>query len=391
MAHTRKLPSLIIPFLVFILRLRFSSSQSVIKGGYWNSESGLAASDIEASYFTHLFCAFADLDPDTNTVTIASSTASQFSSFTQTVRQENPSVKTLLSIGGGGGPDLSSTFSQMASSASTRKSFIDSSIKLARNNNFHGLDLDWEYPSSDTDRTNYGSLINEWRSAVAAESRSSGRPALLLSAAVAGSDQISPLNFYPFQEIAKSLDWINVMVYDLFIPDGYPDATQPPAPLYNPGGLFSGDEGVSKWIRSGVPAKKVAMGLPFYGYKWRLRNPNNGGLFAPATNPEAGGVSYEDIVAVRPKVSYNSTYVTNYAQKGSDWYGYDDTQSISAKVAYAKRRGLLGYFSWSVDQDSNGILSRTGLRFSFTPPSIFFSDMGMMVQYPQHNRAEGIL
>ncbi|XP_028783390.1 class V chitinase-like [Neltuma alba] len=359
MAHTRKLPSLIIPFLVFILRLRFSSSQSVIKGGYWNSESGLAASDIEASYFTHLFCAFADLDPNTNTVTIASSKASQFSSFTQTVQQKNPSVKTLLSIGGGGGPDLSSTFSQMASSASTRKSFIDSSIKLARNNNFHGLDLDWEYPSSDTDRTNYGSLINEWRSAVAAESRSSGKPALLLSAAVAGSDQISPLNFYPFQEIAKSLDWINVMVYDLFIPDGYPDATQPPAPLYNPGGLFSGDEGVSKWIRSGVPAKKVAMGLPFYGYKWRLRYPNNGGLFAPATNPEAGGVSYEDIVAVRPKVSYNSTYVTNYAQKGSDWYGYDDTQSISAKVAYAKRRGLLGYFSWSVDQDSNWILSRT--------------------------------
>ncbi|XP_028760770.1 class V chitinase [Neltuma alba] len=358
MAHPSKLPSLIIPFLVFILHLRFSSSQSVIKGGYWNSESGLAASDIEASYFTHLFCAFADLDPNTNTVTIASSKASQFSSFTQTVQQKNPSVKTLLSIGGGRGPVVSSEFSQMASSASTRKSFIDSSISLARNNNFHGLDLDWEYPNS-TDKTNYGSLITEWRSAIAAESQSSGKSALLLSAAVAGSDQIWPLDNYPPQEIANNFDWINVMAYDLFTPDGYPNETRPPAPLRNPTGLFSGDEGVSKWIKMGVPEKKLALGLPFYGYQWSLKDPNNGGLFAPATNPGVGAVTYKDIVAVGGTVSYNSTYVTNYAQKGSDWYGYDDTQSISAKVAYAKQRGLLGYFAWNVAQDSNWTLSKT--------------------------------
>ncbi|XP_054807306.1 class V chitinase-like [Prosopis cineraria] len=357
MAHPRKLLFLITPTLVFILQISFCSSQSVIKGGYWNSDSGLAVSDIEASYYTHLFCAFADLDSKTNAVTISSSKASQFSSFTQTVQQKNPSVKTLLSIGGG--LAVSSSFSQMASSASSRKSFIDSSIKLARDNNFHGLDLDWEYPSSDTDKTNFGSLITEWRSAISSESQSSGNPALLLSAAVAGSDQISPLNFYPPHEIANNMDWINVMAYDLFIPDGYPDKTQPPAPLKNPGGMFSGDEGVSKWIQLGVPANKLALGLPFYGYKWSLTNPNNGGLFAEATNPGVGAVKYKDIVAVGGTVSYNSTYVTNYAQKGSDWYGYDDTQSVSAKVAYAKQRGLLGYFSWNVEQDSDWILSKT--------------------------------
>ncbi|KAK4265348.1 hypothetical protein QN277_026411 [Acacia crassicarpa] len=356
MADLRKLLFLI-PSLFSVLHL-FFSSESVIKGGYWNSEGGLPASEIQSSYYTHLFCAFASLDPDTNEVTIDPSKASQFSSFTQSVQLKNPSVKTLLSIGGGNST-LRSLFSHMASSAATRKSFIDSSIRLARDNNFHGLDLDWEYPSNNTDKTNFGSLIKEWRSAIAAESRSSGKSALLLSAAVAGSDQIWPLEVYPFQDIANSFDWINVMVYDLFIPDGYPDKTQPPAPLRNPTGLFSGDEGISKWIRSGVPAKKLAIGLPFYGYKWTLKNPNNGGLFAPATNPKAGGVRYKDIVGVRPKVSYNSTYVTNYAQKGSDWYGYDDTQSISAKVSYAKQKGLLGYFAWSIEQDNNWILSKT--------------------------------
>jgi chitinase len=33
---------------------------------------------------------------------------------------------------------------------------------VARSNNFHGLDLDWEYPSTKEEMTNFGSLLNEW-------------------------------------------------------------------------------------------------------------------------------------------------------------------------------------------------------------------------------------
>lgn len=150
------------------------------------------------------------------------------------------------------------------------------------------------------------------------------------------------------------------MAYDLFTPEGYPSMTRPPAPLKNPRGQFSGDEGVSKWIRLGVPKKKLALGLPFYGYRWRLDDANNGGLFAPATNPGGGAVKYKDIKAVGAKVTYDSSFVTNYAQKGLDWYGYDDTQSVAAKVGYAKQRGLLGYFAWQIEQDSNWTLSQTG-------------------------------
>nr|4URI_A Chain A, CHITINASE-RELATED AGGLUTININ [Robinia pseudoacacia]4URI_B Chain B, CHITINASE-RELATED AGGLUTININ [Robinia pseudoacacia] len=332
-----------------------------IKGGYWYSGSGLAVSDINPSHFTHLFCAFADLDPNTNKLTISSSNAAAFSTFTQTVRAKNPSVKTLLSIGGGGGRALAAVFANMASQASRRKSFIDSSIQLARRNNFHGLDLDWEYPSSDIDKTNFASLIREWRAAVATESSTSGTPALLLSAAVGGSDQITPLKYYPGEAIANNLDWVNVMTYDLYTSDSYPTLTQPPAPLFYPRGIFSADEGITKWIQSGVPESKLALGLPFYGFKWRLSDPNNHGLFAPATQG-LGAVKYKDIVNTGGQVEFDSTYVTNYRFKGTDWYGYDDTQSISAKVAYAKQRGLFGYFAWHIEQDSNWALSETASR-----------------------------
>ncbi|GAU14257.1 hypothetical protein TSUD_308170 [Trifolium subterraneum] len=143
----------------------------------------------------------------------------QFSSAKAAIRwllAKSSSVQTLLSIGGGGGSALAQKFANMASQASSRKSFIDSSIQLARDNNFNGLDLDWEYPSSDTDKTNYGLLITEWRAAVAKEASSSGNSELLLSAAVGGSDQITPLH--------------------------YPTMTQPPAPLKNPTGQFSAEE-----------------------------------------------------------------------------------------------------------------------------------------------------
>lgn len=369
-----KRPSFLIPLVLLQLMISFSSAQqaAVVKGGYWYSEAGPSVSEIDPTHFTHLFCAFADLDNNTNQVTISSSNAPLFSTFTQTVQQKNPSVKTLLSIGGGGGPTLAAAFSAMASQNSTRKSFIDSSIELARSNGFNGLDLDWEYPSSDTDKTNFGLLISEWREAVEEDSRTSGETELLLAAAVAGSDQISPLEYYPVEEIANNFDWVNVMVYDLFTPSGYPNQTQPPAPLENPLGQFSGDEGVTKWIQLGLPENKLAIGLPFYGYSWRLVNADGGdnGLFAEANGPAISGdgsIGYGDIVTeflsnetAQTQSVYNSTFVTDYCFSGTTWIGYDDTQSVTAKVDYAKGKGLVGYFAWQIGADYNWTLSKTG-------------------------------
>jgi len=80
--------------------------------------------------------------------------------------------------------------------------------------------------------------------------------------------------------------------------------------LKNPTGQFSVDEGITKWS---------------------LSDPNNHVIFYKATQG-LGAVKYKDIINVGAQVMYNSTYVTNYCFIGR--YGYDDTQSMSAKVDY---------------------------------------------------------
>ncbi|CAI9098990.1 OLC1v1035733C1 [Oldenlandia corymbosa var. corymbosa] len=189
--------------------------------------------DINSNLFTHLFCAFTDLDSTTYTVTISSANSAPFSQFTQTVQLKNPLVKTLLSISGGASDEAA--FSAMVSQASRRISFIDSSITLTRTKGFHGLDIEWEYPGSNSDMTYLGTLLDEWQSAVVAKATRFGKPPLLFMAAVQGySPRVDGTYNYPYAAISRSLDWINVITYDFYSPDWYTRFTNCHAVLYHP-------------------------------------------------------------------------------------------------------------------------------------------------------------
>nr|DAD45170.1 TPA_asm: hypothetical protein HUJ06_003400 [Nelumbo nucifera] len=353
---------------------------AVVKAGYWLPDSGIPVSDIDASFFTHFFYAFADLDPQ-NQVTIPPQDQITLSTFKTTLQRSNPSIKTLLSIGGENTP--ADYFSSMASDATSRKEFIDSSIEIALKHSFDGLNLDWNFLDTETDdTTNLGLLLKEWRANVKAKATSASQPAeLLLTASVyhsperrAGRARIT----YPVDSMKENLDWVNVKAYDYYMPYSF-QVTSSHAPLYERHGRLCTSSCIQSWIRAGLARDKIVMGLNFYGFAFKLADPAKNGLGAPAIGPFTadGKMSYKEIDAFIQKneaaILYKADMGTNYCHSGSTWICYDDVKAIKTKVKYASREGLRGFFAWNVTDDDEWILSGVGTYYKSHPSKFFIS------------------
>ncbi|KAL5774866.1 hypothetical protein ACOSP7_012423 [Xanthoceras sorbifolium] len=352
--------------LFILLSSKFGSSEPqtwVRAGYYWYEQLEFAISDINSAFFTHLICGFAGVNSTSYELSLSPLDEQNFSNFTGIVQLRNPSLTTLLSIGGWKA-NVSSTFSSLASSSSYRKSFIDSSIKIARLYGFQGLELSWVYPNTSSDISNLGILLKEWREAISLEANNSDRSELILTALVYFLPR-AVTEYYPVEAMQKYLNWVHIKTEGYTWPVGS-NFTGAHAALYNPTSSVNTNFGISQWIDAGLSAKKMVMLLPYYGYAWTLVNVTDNGIGAPARGPaitNIGAISYKNITRnyVEPNgayVMYNATYVVNYCAIVTTWIGYDDVEAIRTKVSYAKEKGLLGYVVWQVSFDNNWVLSQ---------------------------------
>ncbi|KAE9445301.1 hypothetical protein C3L33_22801, partial [Rhododendron williamsianum] len=263
----------------------------------------------------------------------------------------------------------------MVSQSEFRKSFIESSIKTARSYWFDGLDFHWDSVNTSSEMANMATLFDEWRLAIESESGNSSGSQLILTTAVRFSPYLDNASF-PIESMKKNLDWVHVMAFDYYTPTSW-NYTAAFAALHDPGGdqlMMNTEDGINDWIDGGLSANKLVLGLPFYGYTWTLVNPNDSAVGAPAKGTaDNGWMSYKNLKALQISGAvseyYNAAYVVNYCVIGSSWIAYDDVEVVKKKVAYAKKRNLLGYFVWQVeDDDENWVLTRAGEYY--TPHAI---------------------
>lgn len=360
--------NLIALFLVFLSLQShsFADTPSWVKAGYYYSGSEISASNIKATLFTHLLCAFAFINSTNYNIFVNSSEVHKFSTFTNTVKLQNPSVSTLLSIWGGREDSL--VLSSMLNQSSSRKSFIDSSIRTARVFGFHGIDLYGAWPRQGSELANFGTLLKEWRVAITHDARNSSKPELMLVMAgyyLKASDSLS----YPFDSMQRNLDWVHFVAYDYYVPRK-DNVTGFHAALYGPSGWENTDSGIKEWRRRGFSSSKLVLGLPYHGYAWTLVNPGSNGVGAKASGPAItmdGSMGYKLIKSYIRSFGdgvvsrYNDTFVVNqFTVASTNWVNFDDVEVIRAKVSYAKKNGLLGYHVFQVANDDNWVLSRAG-------------------------------
>ncbi len=122
---------------------------------------------------------------------------------------------------------------------------------------FDGFDVDWEYPKPE-DAPNYLALLQEFRKQLNAE-----RTGLKLTIAAGPSPGM--YHGVDFAAVASSVDLVGLMNYDYSGP--WHKETGFHAPLYSEHG-GSADRTVREYEDAGVPAGKLLLGVPFYGYSW---------------------------------------------------------------------------------------------------------------------------
>ncbi len=223
-------------------------------------------------------------------------------------------VKVLVSIGGGaaaGNKTLQARYFDLISEPK-RADFTARLASYVTDHGFDGLDVDIEGPSINQD---YGAFIRDLSSTLKPRGK-------LLTAALSqgyGGNNVPDSVFEPF-------DFVNVMAYDGAGP------WNPNAPGQHSSIEFARSD-VEYWLKRGLPASKLVLGVPFYGYG-----------FGKAFRKRS--YSYAEIVAAHPDAAKSD-------QVGETIW-YNGIPTIEAKTNLVIDQKLAGIMIWSLDNDVQG-------------------------------------
>ncbi|MDO9257751.1 MAG: glycoside hydrolase family 18 protein [Bacteroidales bacterium] len=306
---------------------------------------------------THIIFSFLHLKG--NILAVDNATDSLAITKLVSLKKTNPKLKIILSLGGWGG---CKTCSVVFNTETGRKEFAQSALKLFKEYNVDGLDLDWEYPAIESlpghqfmpeDRQNFTYLIKTLR-----ETAGAGYE---LSFAAGGFRNFLTQSV-EWSKVIPLVNYVNMMTYDLV--NGNSKQTGHLTSLYStPEQSESTDHAIMFLDSIGVPMQKVVIGFAFYGRTFSGVDPKNNGLyqkgkfntyvnykdFEKTFSAEAGYQQYWDKKAKAP-YAYNSATKT--------FATFDNLRSVMEKTKYAKARNLAGVMFWELsgDKESGGLL-----------------------------------
>ncbi|TCD65253.1 hypothetical protein EIP91_002917 [Steccherinum ochraceum] len=327
--------------------------------------------DITPGDLTHILYAFADVSPDTGSITLTDSYADEQKHFPgdswdetgnnlygclkqlYLLKLANRNLKVTLSIGGW-------TYSQsghfnFVTDAGKRATFVSSALQLVEDYGFDGIDLDFEYPANTAQGQGFADLLTALRTGFDSYAKSKGDsvPYLITAAVPAGS---ANYGFLSVAQMDKALSYWNLMAYDYA--GSWLTYADNQANLY--GGARTGvstDAAVKFYTSNGATAGKINMGIPLYGRAFEatagIGQSYNG--IGPGTI-EAGIYSYSVLPLAGAQVFENLTDVSSYSYDSAkkELVSYDTPHIVQLKAQYVASKGLAGTMFWDLSTDKTG-------------------------------------
>ncbi|RTL15515.1 MAG: hypothetical protein EKK52_20175 [Burkholderiales bacterium] len=288
-----------------------------------------------------------------------------FSAAFERLKQRDPQVQVLASVGGWGGSD---PFFHLAASAAGRAAFTKQATDWLRAHPvFDGLDIDWEHPGnngasngvqlgSPADAEHYVLLMQNLRAGLDALGRETGKRYALTTAIATTREQMARM---AMGRAAPSLDLVFMMTYDFYGPWTKKAANHAALRGARPGDDDNLEASVANLRRAGVPASKLVAGVAMYGRGFD--GVKRDGRYAKPWPNEDGSVAFKDIDGLSGMKAHFDKRTQSWAMVGGGRFvGYDDPRAVRAKVAFAKKQGLAGVFAWELSQDNGEILGAMG-------------------------------
>lgn len=332
-------------------------------GGY---NGVVDVSRIAANKITHINYAFVNVQDGKAFLANETTDAENFQKL-NTLKEQNPDLKILISIGGW---SWSKNFSDAVLTAEGQKTFAKSAVDIMKKYELDGVDVDWEYPAMEgaegnvfrpEDKQNYTLMFAALKAELDALTQETGKKYLLTTAVGASQEFIDNTEMAKVQE---HLDYVNVMTYDFQSKDTVIHHSNLKASDKYEGGNNS-EKAIQAFITAGVPANKLVMGIPFYGRVYQLKKGWKNGIgetFAKQEQSIGYTVIKDSLVNKNEFFRYvdeaaQAPYLFNF-YKGV-LVTYDDEESVKVKCQYVSTNGLAGVMFWEYFSDPKGFLLNT--------------------------------
>ncbi|PSR79667.1 glycoside hydrolase [Coniella lustricola] len=261
------------------------------------------------------------------------------------LKQKHPHLQVILSVGG---PHSSQIFATVAASAVLRDNFARSCKDLVDASGLDGIDIVWQWPMGALQGANFVALLAAIRMYLPEEH-------YLLTAALPAAQVV--LSAIDVQRAAEYLDLLNLMAFDMY--GAWSSRSGHHAQLYpathKEDESFSGSFAVSCLLSQGFPAKKILFGIPCFGRHFpgvtstgqSFSRPSGDGTVDYLQLPRKGS---KEIVDRRACAAF--CVGSSGSSNSSGFITYDNPETVKAKAAFVKQKGLGGLFYWTGPADA---------------------------------------